>query len=468
MNTKKMFIAVLLVLAILLVPVKAFAAEATVTELYQADFDEAMETPGETTEKGITYDEGYYDFGFAVGEYKFMEDIDLGDNSIYFGDDGEFTFNLNGKTITNSEDEATIGFYNGTLTITGEGTIENSEGYSALETYIPDEDESVNVTIENGTFVGGIEFYSATAVIIEDATVQGSVKIDNGSNVTIQDGTYTAENSDAVYVWNGSSVTINGGTFTSPWNALMAEPGGYFDYQTDEWVEGDNPAKVVICGGTFTAEAETAASFWNVEVVTLKGGTFTVEGEDPIGAILATVEGEEGFLGLLGEGFKYSEDLALEEMNNQETGEVIAYYTQASISVIPEATEEEEEEEEAAPEDLVILDGADQTFEGEDIIIRCSGEYSKFVGLTRNGEDVDKENYEDEEGSTIVTLKATYLASLDAGVHTFAFLYNDGRSVETTVTIPEPITPKTGDTIAVYITLFVVAVFGTIVLFKKK
>jgi len=469
MDNKKLFMLVfciVLALAILAIPTNAFAA----TELYQADFDEAIEAEEYPTSKGIYYDSYYGDFEFDPGEYTIMENIDLGENSFYVGE-GEFVFDLNGKTITSAEYEATFGFYNGQLTITGNGTIENTAGDSTFEAYIPYEDNTVEITIESGEFIGGIEFYGTTDAVIVDATVEGPVVINSGSNVTIQDGTYTAENSDAIYVWDGSSVTINGGTFTSPYNALTAENGENYDYETGEWVVGKNPAKVVICGGTFTG-GESGIVLFNVDQIVLKGGTFemTGEGDYPKGAISATAEGEDVFLSFLGDGFVYSEGLQLTPFDEEEYQG--ALYTQSLLSVV---YFEENSEDDTVPE---ITNGADQTFEGEDLTITCSGEFAEFVGLEMDGVEVDTENYDAESGSTIVTLKAAYLASLDAGVHTLGFVYSNGEKAETTITIPEPeaevepeatsITPKTGDNIVVYVTLFVIATIGTVVLVRRK
>ena len=109
-----------------------------------------------------------------------------------------------------------------------------------------------------------------------------------------------------------------------------------------------------------------------------------------------------------------------------------------------------------------ILEGAGATHEDEDnntITIRANGKFEKFEGIKVDNEIVDKKYYTAKSGSTIVTLSADYLNTLDIGEHKIAFIYDDGE-VETTFKIAEkgstdkannnnkntPTTPKTDDT----------------------
>ncbi len=75
-----------------------------------------------------------------------------------------------------------------------------------------------------------------------------------------------------------------------------------------------------------------------------------------------------------------------------------------------------------------ILDGADQTYtEGEDIVVRASGDLNKLLMLKVDGEELSTENYTLKSGSTIATLKSSYLNTLSEGNHTVTFVYNDGE-----------------------------------------
>jgi uncharacterized protein YjdB len=78
-----------------------------------------------------------------------------------------------------------------------------------------------------------------------------------------------------------------------------------------------------------------------------------------------------------------------------------------------------------------ILEGSGQSnikTEGKDASFRSNAPYNKFEGVKVDNNDVSKENYTTHEGSTIVTLKASYLATLPIGPHTLTVVSNDGEA----------------------------------------
>ena len=84
-----------------------------------------------------------------------------------------------------------------------------------------------------------------------------------------------------------------------------------------------------------------------------------------------------------------------------------------------------------------IIDGANSSWTHDsdgNITIRGNGDFSKFTGVKVDGNLIDKSNYTAKEGSTIITLKASYLNTLSAGTHTVEILWTDG-SASTTFTI---------------------------------
>lgn len=84
-----------------------------------------------------------------------------------------------------------------------------------------------------------------------------------------------------------------------------------------------------------------------------------------------------------------------------------------------------------------ILEGADQTWKGSgNLTITANGEFSKFTGIKVDGAAVAASEYDAKSGSTVVTLKESYLAALSAGVHTLTFVYDDGE-VSTHFTVAE-------------------------------
>ena len=83
-----------------------------------------------------------------------------------------------------------------------------------------------------------------------------------------------------------------------------------------------------------------------------------------------------------------------------------------------------------------IIDGANSSWTHDsdgNITIRGNGDFSKFTGVKVDGNLIDKSNYTAKEGSTIITLKASYLNTLSAGNHTVEILWTDG-SASTTFT----------------------------------
>ena len=139
-----------------------------------------------------------------------------------------------------------------------------------------------------------------------------------------------------------------------------------------------------------------------------------------------------------------------------------------------------------------VIEGGDATWKpesGKDLTVHAKGDFDDFLGIQVDGEDVASENYEAKEGSTIVTLKKSYLATLPAGAHEMTMLFNYGEctadfttaAAETPAKTPtetpaeepaeKPAAPQTGDTgTAIWTVLGTLAAFGAadIVLRKKN
>ncbi len=110
-----------------------------------------------------------------------------------------------------------------------------------------------------------------------------------------------------------------------------------------------------------------------------------------------------------------------------------------------------------APKDIYkIIEGAKSTWNGsttEGLTIRGDGDFAKFAGVRVDGNWIPSAHYEAKSGSTIVTLKPSYLASLSEGEHTVDIMWIDD-SASTTFTVaantaaaqPElDSVPKTGE-----------------------
>nr|WP_159435945.1 LPXTG cell wall anchor domain-containing protein [Roseburia sp. 831b] len=89
------------------------------------------------------------------------------------------------------------------------------------------------------------------------------------------------------------------------------------------------------------------------------------------------------------------------------------------------------EKEAATSSSYTILDGANsswtQNTDGS-LVIRGSGEISKFQSVKVDGVIIDAKNYTVTEGSTIITLSADYLKTLSVGSHTIELVWTDGST----------------------------------------
>ena len=82
-----------------------------------------------------------------------------------------------------------------------------------------------------------------------------------------------------------------------------------------------------------------------------------------------------------------------------------------------------------------LVEGEGQTIASGDVLtVTASGEAEALVAVQIDGVALDASSYTVESGSTVVTVGADYLASLDAGEHTLTFVYEYG-SVDATFTV---------------------------------
>ena len=96
----------------------------------------------------------------------------------------------------------------------------------------------------------------------------------------------------------------------------------------------------------------------------------------------------------------------------------------------------------------------------------ANGAYSKFTGILVDNKVVDSKHYTAESGSTIITLKASYLDTLSTGKHTLTVVYTDGETSCEFNIAAKSTTPATGDdsNIMLYGSMFTVSLAAIIVL----
>lgn len=84
-----------------------------------------------------------------------------------------------------------------------------------------------------------------------------------------------------------------------------------------------------------------------------------------------------------------------------------------------------------------ILSGASQTYvinSNKNIVIKANGNRNDITSIKVDNKVIPKTNYLLSSGSTILTLKPSYLNKLSVGTHTIEFVYNDG-SVKTNLKV---------------------------------
>lgn len=86
----------------------------------------------------------------------------------------------------------------------------------------------------------------------------------------------------------------------------------------------------------------------------------------------------------------------------------------------------------------VVTAGANAVYEigaENGLTITADGDYELFKELQVDGRVIDAANYEVKEGSTVVTLKKSYLDTLSSGEHTVSIVYTDGKIASTGFTV---------------------------------
>ena len=79
---------------------------------------------------------------------------------------------------------------------------------------------------------------------------------------------------------------------------------------------------------------------------------------------------------------------------------------------------------------------------GNTFTIRSDAPYSEFQYLMVDGQKVAAENFTVKEGSTIITLKSSYIQNLKSGGHNYAIV-STSKQVDGSFTLTKA--PKTGD-----------------------
>ena len=129
-----------------------------------------------------------------------------------------------------------------------------------------------------------------------------------------------------------------------------------------------------------------------------------------------------------------------------------------------------------------IIEGKGQSItagEKKELTFKSNAAFSDFIRVELDGKTLDEKNYTVKEGSTVVTLKADYVAALSAGEHTIGIVSTNGTATTTFTVNAKAVvdndtkSPQTGDNshMALWIALLFMSgagVIGTTVYGKKK
>ena len=107
----------------------------------------------------------------------------------------------------------------------------------------------------------------------------------------------------------------------------------------------------------------------------------------------------------------------------------------------------------------------------KDLPFKANGHIDLFVEVQIDGKTLDPENYEVKSGSTLITLKRSYLSKLSKGNHTIVAVYTDGQTAAYTFrVVAQSVIPNTGDQIMAAVTVMALsgAAIAVLILLKKR
>ncbi|MBQ9318421.1 MAG: hypothetical protein IJR82_02185 [Bacilli bacterium] len=518
MKQNKILLSILFAFLLIVIPSKALA----LTNLTQEDFDEVNEEKGISISEGDEYylilESGEYvlDENIELNDLIVIPDkeevsIDLngkmisrkGEYPFVFGIDGKLTLTGKGNVgkeveelAEDSEDAVVMESYHGELIIDDiivNGIVESNYGKLTIKKgtfndviYFNTSKLTIEDGIYNGLILGGKldvtinggkfnkslrplgigiaiddeadepsqeeakELTAAPAITYMGGMIE-PMPIDDDDTETlinslvINDGEFEGGMA-ALRIWGMDNVTINGGTFNANVDAVILTAqnikvtGGIFKITENALFT------------KYSKDALRTAIGLNGENIELSGGKFVSDENGYSMVILG--ENDKVFENALKDGYLYSDEISVKEYEyDEEVSEdepSVWYLDNKEIMVIPEEGEYE------------ILEGADQEVKSsQNLTVRANGDISLFVKLLIDDKEVARDNYELTEGSTIVTLNSSFLATLATGKHNMTFVYKNGE-VKTTFTINDTKNPATGDNILLYVGLLSLSVVGLV------
>lgn len=377
--------------------------------LYLVDQITSMEEPA-----GETYSGKAYEPNVTVTNYK-----------------GEILANGTDYTVSYSNN---VNAGEAAVTVTGAGnyggTLQAHFKIAPLPAAVTPKDQTIvygkDISIEEFTVTGLLDGHSASVTLTpstENLTVDGTITASNAV-ITAGTGDVTANytityGAPAKLVIQPDTSKIDGLTVDNVTTANEADIQAV--QQMLENAESTDPAWEAI-GGKCDALLEALIPQKNAEAV-----------EDTIGKLPETAAPDDE---AAAEKILAAKE-AYDALTNQEKALVAA------------AAREKLEALAAALTSYDIIKGDGSSWDGSSgLSFTANGPFRKFVGIKVDGTAVDAKDYEARSGSTVITLKESFLQTLSEGTHTITVIYTDGETSGTFRIPPkttEPTTPATGD-----------------------
>lgn len=287
---------------------------------------------------------------------------------------------------------------------------------------------------------GNVEFTSVPDGVVVSNSGSGNVTL-NGQQVTDEPVTVCNHQwSDPVWTWTDTTAAKATFTCTKDETHTATEPAEITSAVSKEATctakgETTYTAKVTFGGVEYTDQKVVA----DIDMVphTLE----EVAAEEPT----CTEEGNDAYWYCKVCDKYFADKDAVKEITLDETVIPKTAHTYKD-GVCTVCGAEDPDYEEFVPE---IIKGANAAWQkgDEGLSFTSNAEFADFIKVQVDGKDLNAANYTVKEGSTIVTLKASYLDTLEAGEHKLAIVSKTGTA-ETKFTIEkeaESDTPKTDD-----------------------
>lgn len=352
-------------------------------------------------------------------------------------------------------------------------------------------DRDYTVSYSNNTNVGtGKITVKGIATASETVGYSGTVEIDftikaaepvlteiKGTDVTIEGTRFTYTGS---YIEPKVTVTAGGKVLTAGTDYTLTYHSNIGVGTATAMVTGIESAGYTgTVNVNFTIEKDSAQPEYQMitltrENVAISGTRFYHTGKAIEPKITVTVDGRE---------LKKGQDYTLTYENNVEIGtataivkgiatasETLGYTGEVKVnfSIVADTSEPESVE-------YKITRGDKSTWYRESsktLSFTADGDFDKFEGVQINGKELDGKYYTVKKGSTVVTLKNSYLKKLEAGKYTITIDFEDGEATGA-FRVREGLdgtNPETGDSIGIWFGLLgaSAAAAAALFLFRKK